>query len=220
VSPPVGPTGISYCGDEATHGRFGFAYGYSWTRLKFDKDVPLGDTTKHSFALVGEERLSERWSLQASLGAVFLGQMAVAGTTYDVRPGPLFSVGASWLAVSERHARPFVLFGFSLGAAFFETHARGAALGDQTDTMSSFDGRVGVAIGKTLGGAISPYLAARAFGGPVYWTYRGESTTGTDAHHYQLGVGLVVHSREVGDVMVEVIPLGEGLVSVGGGVSF
>jgi hypothetical protein len=65
---------------------------------------------------------------------------------------------------------------------------------------------------------VTPYVLARAFGGPVFWSLAGASVTGTDAHHYQVGAGLVIRARRV-DIVAEGVPLGERTVVVGVGLA-
>ncbi len=54
----------------------------------------------------------------------------------------------------------------------------------------------------------------------MYWTNEGQSTIGTDDHHFQVGLGasLLIGGRF--DVFAEGIPLGEQAVSAGAGWSF
>jgi len=109
---------------------------------------------------------------------------------------------------------PFVLLTGSAAASVAWTTPPG---GGPSSTLSAFDLRLGVVAGKTIAHAVTPYLLARAFGGPVFWSQAGRSVTGTDANHYQLGAGLSVRVGRV-DLVVEGVPLGElGLVA---GVGF
>jgi hypothetical protein len=88
------------------------------------------------------------------------------------------------------------------------------------DTLTAIDARIGVAFGKTLWRTLGPYVAARAFGGPVSWKFRGEDTTGTDDYHVQLGAGLVATTPVGLDVFAEIVPLGERAVTAGAGWSW
>jgi hypothetical protein len=60
----------------------------------------------------------------------------------------------------------------------------------------------------------------RVFGGPVYWQYQGSSVTGTDAHHYQLGVGLTVVAGGRVNVFAEGVPVGERSFAAGTAFAF
>ena len=82
-----------------------------------------------------------------------------------------------------------------------------------------YDGRVGIAVGKTIARTVSPYVALRAFGLPALWTYQSTSVTGTDAFHYQVGAGFSLRLGKA-DLMLELVPLGERAVVAGGGFTF
>lgn len=56
----------------------------------------------------------------------------------------------------------------------------------------AFDLRLGAAVGVTLFERFRPYALARIFGGPIFWSYRGESLTGTNIYKYQFGGGASV----------------------------
>jgi hypothetical protein len=138
----------------------------------------------------------------------------VAGATSSVSPGPLGAVTASFRPLDEGDVAPFVLLTGSVAGSIAWTTPPG---GGSTSTLSAFDLRLGVVAGKTIAHAVTPYLLARAFGGPVFWSGGGRSVTGTDANHYQLGAGLSVRVGRV-DLVFEGVPLGElGLVA---GVGF
>jgi len=109
-----------------------------------------------------------------------------------------------------------VLFTASLGGALSWTTPTG---GGDAQSFWAFDARIGVAAGKTIAHVVTPYLLARGFGLPILWRYQGASTIGTDAYHYQLGVGVVVRVGPV-DIDVEGVPLGERAIVGGGGYAF
>lgn len=62
--------------------------------------------------------------------------------------------------------------------------------------------------------ASGPYVLARAFGGPVLWRLDGESLSGGDTHHYQLGAGTSVATGG-GSMTVDLALLGERGLSLG-----
>ncbi len=205
--------------------RVGATYGYSATHLVFDTsgDPGLGGTTtvpmrKQAVSALAERRIGDRWSVQLSGGAVLTGELDVAGEKSTILPGPFASVAGSFRALDEKKWTPFVLVSASFGASVTWTKEEGVASPRQ-ETMAAFDARVGVAVGKTIGGIFSPYLAARAFGLPVLWTIEDHASVGTDAYHFQLGVGGA--GRRGGGVgVVGGIPLGEQAIVAGGGYSF
>lgn len=73
---------------------------------------------------------------------------------------------------------------------------------------------------KRLGDVPSPYAVVRAFGGPITWQYQGQSVTGTDGHHYQVGAGLTLVLARAVNLFVEGVPLGERSLAAGGAVAF
>jgi hypothetical protein len=91
--------------------------------------------------------------------------------------------------------------------------------GGAASTLSAFDVRLGVVAGKTIAHAVTPYVLARAFGGPVFASLAGNSVTGTDANHYQVGAGVSVHVGRF-DAVVEGVPLGELGIVAGVGLAF
>jgi hypothetical protein len=105
-----------------------------------------------------------------------------------------------------------VLLTGSLGASLSWTHPG-------SESLLAFDGRVGVAAGKTIAHVVTPYLLARAFGLPVLWRNQGASVVANDAYHYQLGGGLVVRVGRF-DLLVEGVPLGERALVGGAGWAF
>jgi hypothetical protein len=113
----------------------------------------------------------------------------------------------SWLVLDQGAYTPFVQLSGSIAFS-----AMKAALG----AYEALDARVGVAAGYTFFDRLTPYLTARAFGGPVF--YGG--SVGTDLFHYQVGLGFVVGLPWGLDLSAELIPLGEQRVTAGVGLSF
>jgi hypothetical protein len=173
---------------------------------------------KHAASVVGERRLGERWSLQVSVGLAVAGELDVGSTAHEILPGPFGTIGASYRIVDEKGWVPFVLASTSFGASVSWTRARGVPSAP-TETMTAFDGRLGLAVGKTIANVVSPYLVVRGFGLPVLWSIDGRNVVGTDANHYQVGLGAAVRIGGA-DIDVEGVPLGEQAIVVGGGWSF
>jgi hypothetical protein len=176
----------------------------------------VADERRESVAASFERRLSNRWTFAGTLGMAVGGSLRSAARSYDVSPGPLAAASFSYRALDEREARPFVLVAVSVAASSATTSLRGASI---MDTLVSTDARLGVILGKTIGGVMTPYVAGRVFGGPIFWTYDGQSTTGTDAYHYQVGFGFSLSLGRFG-AHLEVAPLGERSLAAGFGVAF
>jgi hypothetical protein len=173
--------------------------------------------SKQSTVVSIERRLGDRWTVGGAVGSTVVGSLQPPGATYDLSPGPVVAFTGSFRALDEGAVAPFLLFTASLGGALAWTTPSGGGSGSQS--FWAFDGRIGVAAGKTIAHVVTPYLLARAFGGPILWRDQGESTVGTDRYHYQLGAGVVVRIGAF-DLDVEGVPLGEQAIVGGGGYAF
>jgi hypothetical protein len=196
--------------------RVGANYAYTSTAIRFDGSTTL-DETRHTVLATLAYQPTPRWTLELGLGALIAGSLDGAAS-YSMRPGLVTTVGASYQLVETEGARPFVLLTGQIAYANTTTQEDGAA--SARHGYNALDARLGVIAGWTLLRAVSPYAVARAFGGPVFWTYQGESVTGTDTHHYQVGAGILARAARRLDVYVEGIPLGEQAVSAGVGLAF
>jgi hypothetical protein len=175
--------------------------------------------SKQAVTVSLDRRIGDRWTVSGMLGATTVGTLDAYGQSFALSPGPLLTVAASYRALDEGTVAPFVLLTGSLGASISWTSTSQA--GQTAQPMTAVDGRVGVVAGKTIAHVVSPYLVARAFGGPIVWSNAGASVVGTDVYHYQLGVGAV--ARLPGgrfDLLVEGVPLGERALVGGAGFAF
>lgn len=229
MSPPVGPTGLATTcrgdADEETSPRWrvGANYAAFESQLRFtgSRDATL---RQQAVALTLDRVLDPRTTLQfglgASLGGSFLvdGAASAATVAHDVHPGALASVAYAWRIVDDVGYVPFVLLSGSIAAAYARIEERVAGAG--STGLTSIDFRAGIAVGKTFFHALTPYLVARAFGGPVFARVQGESIVGGDRHHYQLGAGLAVQLSHALDASIEGAPVGERRISVGVGYAF
>lgn len=155
-------------------------------------------------------------SFQLGAGVIADGSLRARGVTRDVRPGWIASVSASWTAIPERPSTPFLSGSVSLGASGAPTSRQGRGQA----RFLAMDARLAVVVGKSLWNTWVPYLVGRAFGGPVWWEIDGEDVTGSDRHHYQLGVGSLLMCPLGFDVLVEWVPFGARGFTAGAGMSF
>ncbi len=166
--------------------------------------------------------LRDRLSLQIAAGGMLAGTMrGDDGVDRDVGPGWLLAGGPTWRVLDGvEGAQPYLMLSLSFGATGTRTRAdppevarplRGDYLG--------IDARFGATVGKTFGDVFSPYLAARAFGGPVLWVEGDQDRLGTDRYHVQIAAGAALLLGPV-DVFVEGAPLGERGLSAGLGLSY
>lgn len=161
-------------------------------------------------------RVSDTISVQAGLGATLGGRFVFREERFKLDPGWIASVAGTWKVYGKTRDDPFVIVGGALAASGGPT--RDAAGGAQD--MFAIDLRISALAGKTFFDVLSPYVALRAFGGPVFWRYRGEDLVGGDQYHFQVGAGLLLALPRRFDVFVEVVPLGERAAALGLGYSF
>lgn len=159
-------------------------------------------------ATIGQARPS-RLSLRAAIGAVLDGSLEGEGRTYDIGPGFIVSASVAKQWVSGYW---FLTGSFSVSASRTTTteNLPGAA----RQSLVAIDlARAGLTAGRTFG-PVSPYVVARAFGGPVLWEIDAMDVVGTDVHHFQLGAGVSVTTGSL-SVLVDVAALGEQAASLG-----
>lgn len=170
----------------------GVSVGAIRTTIDFgDRDVALDERSVG--ASLGYQ-LDPRRSLGAAVGVILDGETDPGG---DLSAGGLVSISGAWLALLERPRRPFVQVSASISASW-------------TPELTSLDARLGVMVGKAFGPVV-PYLAGRAFGGPVFF----DGDAGGDRYHVTLGGGVTLRLPRNLGVFVEVLPLGEQAASAG-----
>ncbi len=216
----VSASGVSSCSlaehDEAVrpHWAVGVSGLYTSTRLRFSGSLHADQVRSASLASLAYLP-APRLVLQAGLGVAFGGSLTALGSeqTYTFTPGPTALLGADFRAYDD--GRYFVLLTSALSFAAARTHRAG----EPSVGYEAFDLRLGSELGVQLADVFRPYAVARVFGGPVYWRYLGDSVTGTDTHHYQVGAGAALRVAKAVNVFLEGIPLGERAVSAGVGLA-
>lgn len=150
----------------------------------------------------------------AGLGAGLGGLIKVGAQRFKVQPGFEVTFSYSRRILDGRHGMPFMLFSVAGGGSGATTRQEGATA---TAGLYAFDVRGGLTVGKTFWNTLSPYAAARVFGGPVFWSYGGKSVLGGDQYHFQVGLGMVTALKRGFDVFVEGIGAGERALTLGVG---
>jgi hypothetical protein len=161
-------------------------------------------------------RLSDTLSAQLGLGATLGGRFVFRQDRLTLDPGWIVSLAGSWRVYGKGPSDPFVIVS---GAAAASGGATRDAAGETAD-LFAFDLRISAIAGKTFFNVLSPYIALRAFGGPVLWKHRGEDQFGGDKYHFQIGAGLLVALPGRFDAFAEVVPVGERAATLGIGYSF
>jgi len=193
----------------------GLSFSVLDTDLTFDGEVPVA-FERFGAVVTTSVPLGDRSTLDLAAGGVFGGELTAPDGAYRLGPGWVAGASYTYRVLDAAWPRPFVLLSGTLAASAARTsRADGSAAG----TLSAFDLRVGATAGYTFADVLSPYVALRAFGGPVSWRYAGEAVTGTDDYHYQPALGAVLSYAPI-DLTAEWAFVGERAVSVGLGVAF
>jgi hypothetical protein len=217
-----GIAGISGCSldehNEAVRKKWhvGVSGSLTSTAIRFENDLRFDQDRSVALATLDYAPKPDV-ALEFGAGALFDGTFERGDAKYDFSPGPLLLIGGSYRLLKNDGARPFVLLGGQI--SYVMSHTQQFA-GDESVAYHALDVRVGPVVGWTFWNMLSPYVLARAFGGPVFWHYQGEAITGGDIHHYQLGAGLSLVIAKRVNVYVEGVPFGEQALAGGAGFSF
>jgi hypothetical protein len=185
--------------------RLGLTAGAIDTTLVFD-GAAHASLRQWSALATASRRLTPRVSLQVGAGALLGGRLVDAAGRHDLAPGATALAGVSWLVRPPRDGGPFLSLTSALTLAAARTEAGPAGPGAP---FRAADFSLAGSLGWPLGGWLAPYLAAKLFAGPVRWQRGGGAVTGTDLHHYQVGLGLASALPGRFDLLMEWAPLGE-----------
>ena len=200
--------------------RSGLAIGWLGSSLVFDDGE--ADLERTSIVASTDVFLRDTLTLQIAAGGMLDGELDVeGGPARSLGPGWILSGGVTWrLLDGVEGPAPWLLL--SLGFAGTGTRTVVDPPASATPLRGdwlSFDARLGATVGKTFADVVSPYAAARVFGGPILWSEGDEDRLGTDRYHVQIAAGASLRLGPV-DVFVEGAPLGERGLSAGLGVSY
>jgi hypothetical protein len=219
-----GPDGVSACSlaeheeQERPRWRVGVSGVYTSTALHFSNTLVTSETRYAALADMAYAPTA-RLTFSAGLGAALGGRLVAPDGPHDFAPGFVSDLGASYRFLEGDTP---VGRGFVLASAVVSFTASTTQLRDQgaRTAYDALDLRAGLAFGFTWLRTLSAYAVVRAFGGPVFWSYAGQSQLGTDTHHYQVGGGLALLVLRRVDVFVEGVPLGEQAISAGASLAF
>jgi hypothetical protein len=213
----VSATGVASCSlaehreDTRSRWSLGATGTYTDTALRFDSSLRAAETRAAALAVVAYLP-TRTLALEAGAGATFAGGLTLPDGKYEFLPGPTGSLGLATRVLDA----PIYFALITVTASFSANHTEHS--GTPRVSYTAFDLRLGGEFGLNLVKVLHPYVLARAFGGPVYWQYQGKDVTGTDIHHYQVGLGLAVGLPFGLSLFLEGVPLGERALS--GGASF
>ena len=210
---PVGPTGCTATAEAPRPYAVGLSYGWSDTRLLFPGH---GRFAVQQWAWVASflATLKDGTVVGGSIGALAGGRIARPGEAWTVEPGVMWSLTAGRRWFGQRPAVPYLLLVGTLSGSSTRTRAQATGV---TTPLHAFDARADLSVGWTLGEAFSPYLAVRAFGGPVLWRIADTRSVGTDLYHVSLAAGFNLALADRVGLYFDGAFL--GLRSLGGGVS-
>lgn len=205
---------------EAPKFRAGVAFGTFGSRLSFFEGPSVAVERRGVTASL-DYRVSPETTIGGGAGAGLGGLFTIGGARHTVLPGWMVLATWSRRLVDGLGNKPFLLVGIAFGASGASTReeTRGAAT-PASASLYALDVRAALTIGKTFFRTISPYASVRAFGGPVFWSYKGDAVLGGDTRHYQLSLGMAVAMPRGVDVFVDGSPLGEQAIALGAGKSF
>lgn len=186
---------------------------YTNTSLRFSGGIHVDQTRYAAIAALAYLPTPEL-TLQLGVGSAFGGHIDAADGRHDFSPGPTALIGASYRLIDKES------WFLTLTSLLSFSASRTTLGNDPSIGYEAFDLRLGGELGTTLFGVLRPYVPVRVFGGPVYWKYQGASVTGTDTHHYQVGLGVGVRMARNFGAFAEGIPLGERALSLGLAASF
>ena len=194
--------------------RVAASYGWLNSTLRFGSvDAPFD---QRSVAVSASRSLGPSWTVTAGAGAVISGSLDAGGVSYRMDPGWLARLGATWMALDGSGPWPFVALSASLAASGVTTVGPGGVRAP----LTSLDAGLSVSAGKSIAGIVAPYVGAKVFGGPVFWTLDGASTVGTDVAHWQVAFGLAANLPLGIDLLAEWAPFGAHSAVAQVGVTF
>jgi hypothetical protein len=212
LTPPIGPNGLpTVCHGDESGWRFRAGFTLGGTDTRIDIGGLKGDLLQTASIVTLDVMPIERLSLSFSGGASIGGHFEYVGQSYDLAPGPIGGVGASYLLLGK--TLPFIHLSFTMSLS----QATANAPNGSESSFTSRDWRIGAAFGKTFGTVAAPFVVARYFGGGTDWSTVGK---GADDYRYHLGVGSAFGVTDHVDVLVEVAFLGERRATLGVGYLF
>lgn len=194
-------------------GRTSASFGWARSHLFFFDGE---EATFDKFASVlSSDLFFGKFTVTLGAGSIIEGTLKAPGGRRHVGPGWIGAAGLSWRVLDETPEIPYLVFSATAGAAATSTR-----IDDERGNYIGVDFRFGATLGKTFFGWLSPYVALRAFGGPIFWTIAGETAVGNDKYHVQGALGSVFILPAGFDIFIEGNPGGEQGAFGGVGVRY
>lgn len=163
--------------------------GAAWSRLDTDISVEgeRVDMLENVVAASLERTVGKGWVVGVSVGAIVQGSLELAARRFTIKPGVLLDVyaGHNWLKPNRAN----LFLATSLAASFGLAWTREDRPSAPRQSLIATDLRVDLSFGATLFKVWSPYVAARAFGGPIFWKLDAKTQIGSDPGHHTLALG-------------------------------
>lgn len=167
----------------------GFSYGFSDTKLIFPSDRSRHRFQQSAYTLSFVATLKNGTVLGGAVGAHMGGRadgLRRSTEHWEIRPGVVWALTVARRWFGTKPAMPYLLVIGTLSGS--STSTRRLSDGE-IGGLHAFDVKGDVSVGWTLGEAFSPYLAVRAFGGPVLWKQDDELALGGDLYHVSVACG-------------------------------
>jgi hypothetical protein len=105
---------------------------------------------------------------------------------WEIRPGVVWALSFAKRWFGTEPQLPYLLFIGTLSGSSASTKRESDG---EVSGLHAFDFKADASVGWTLGEAFSPYVAVRAFGGPVLWKHDGKQQIAGDLYHVSLACG-------------------------------
>lgn len=207
LTPPIGPSGLpGVCRDQAVRVHGSVAAGGTATQI--DYPAARADLVQAATVASIDVQPLEALTLTASGGASLGGSLSFQGNSYDLGPGWIAGVGASYRLLG-RNGLPFLAPSVSYSIARASLQGPGVS----PTAFEARDWRVGLVVGRVFG-RVAPFVVGRYFGGGSESSLTGH---GGDHFRYHAGAGAAWALSDRLDALVELAFLGErrGTLSVG-----
>jgi len=156
------------------------------------------------------------WSLGGGVGVLAAGELVLEGRRHTYRPGGLVSVSASKELLDDPQGRMFLTTSWAAALTIAPTRDAFGTRG----LYGAVDFSGALALGGTIANVWSPYLSARAFGGPAWFTPAGGLVPGHDPDHHSLGCGSVFSLPKNLEIGVDAALVGAKGLTASAGLNF